>query len=57
MAGKIDVGGREAAIITMNKEYCISLTDIARYRDKNEPFAIINNWMRKRSAIELNNHL
>ena len=30
----------------------ISLTDIARYRNALEPFAIINNWMRSRSTIE-----
>jgi hypothetical protein len=30
----------------------ISLTDIARYRNSSEPFAVINNWMRSRSTIE-----
>lgn len=34
-----------------NKDY-ISLTDIARYRNAQDPFAIINNWMRTRSTIE-----
>jgi hypothetical protein len=28
------------------------LTDIARYRNSQEPFAVINNWMRSRSTIE-----
>ncbi len=34
-----------------NQDY-ISLTDIARYRNSQEPFAVINNWMRSRSTIE-----
>src|SRR3990172_3171014 len=52
MAKKIDVQGNEISIISMEQEDYISLTDIARYRDKSEPFAIINNWMRNRSTIE-----
>ena len=28
------------------------MTDIARYRNSQEPFAVINNWMRSRSTIE-----
>jgi hypothetical protein len=28
------------------------LTDIARHRNAQEPFAIINNWLRGRSTIE-----
>src|SRR5207249_4561684 len=27
-------------------------TDIARYRNNSEPFAVINNWMRSRATIE-----
>jgi hypothetical protein len=34
------------------KQDYISLTDIARYRNTQEPFAVINNWMRSRSTIE-----
>jgi hypothetical protein len=52
MAEKICVQGNEISIITREQEDYISLTDIARYRDKSEPFAIINNWMRNRSTIE-----
>jgi hypothetical protein len=36
----------------MSKNNYISLTDIAKYRNKQEPFASINNWMRGRSTIE-----
>src|SRR5699024_10167900 len=34
-----------------DKDY-ISLTDIAKYRNQLEPFAVINNWLRTRSTIE-----
>ncbi|ACM18412.1 KilA-N domain DNA-binding protein [Geotalea daltonii FRC-32] len=53
MAGKIDVQGKEITIISREREDYISLTDIARYRNAAEPFAVINNWMRGRSTIEL----
>ena len=52
MAQKIEVQGNEISLISREHEDYISLTDIARYRDKAEPFAIINNWMRSRSTIE-----
>jgi hypothetical protein len=52
MAGKISVQGNEVRIISREQEDYISLTDIAKYRDKEDPFAIINNWMRSRSTIE-----
>jgi hypothetical protein len=52
MAQKIQVQGKEISIISREREDYISLTDIAKYRDKEEPFAIINNWMRSRSTIE-----
>jgi hypothetical protein len=48
----IDVHGKAVTIITReNKDY-ISLTDIAKYRNQEEPFSIINNWMRNRATIE-----
>src|ERR1035437_11130396 len=49
---KIDVNGREITLISQNSKDYISLTDIAKYRNSSEPFAIINNWMRSRSTIE-----
>jgi hypothetical protein len=30
----------------------LSLTDIAKYRNSEEPFSVINNWMRSRSTID-----
>lgn len=52
MAKKMDVQGNEISIISREQEDYISVTDIAKYRNKEEPFAIINNWMRNRSTIE-----
>ncbi len=48
----IEVQGTAIAIVSQKDEDYISLTDIAKYRNKQEPFAIINNWMRGRSTIE-----
>jgi hypothetical protein len=48
----IEVHGHSIAIENRDRQDYISLTDIARYRNSQEPFAIINNWMRSRSTIE-----
>ncbi len=48
----IEVHGQSIAIQNRDKQDYLSLTDIARYRNSQEPFAIINNWMRSRSTIE-----
>ena len=48
----IEVQGTAITVLNQNEQDYISLTDIARYRDSQEPFAIINNWMRSRSTIE-----
>ena len=48
----IEVQGVSIAVLNRNQQDYISLTDIARYRNSQEPFAIINNWMRSRSTIE-----
>ena len=49
---KIVVHGSEISFFAKNLDDYISLTDIAKYRNKLEPFSIINNWMRSRSTIE-----
>ena len=49
----INVKDREITISRKEQEDYISLTDIAKYRNSAEPFAIINNWMRSRTTIEL----
>jgi hypothetical protein len=48
----IAVQGTTITILEQDNEDYISLTDIAKYRNSLEPFAIINNWMRGRSTIE-----
>ncbi|MBW6511627.1 MAG: KilA-N domain-containing protein [Desulfuromonadaceae bacterium] len=48
----LEVQGLAIAIISKHNQDYISLTDIARHRDSQEPFSIINNWMRTRSTIE-----
>lgn len=49
---KIRVKGTEIIIFHEQDEDYISLTDIARYKDANEPKDIVKNWMRTRSTIE-----
>jgi hypothetical protein len=49
---KINVQGREIALISDKVNDYISLTDMARYRDPERTNYIIQNWMRTRSAIE-----
>ena len=48
----IEVQGTSIAVVNQDDQDYISLTDIARYRNPQEPFAIINNWMRGRSTSE-----
>jgi hypothetical protein len=49
---KINVKGTEVILISHAKEDYISLTDIAKYKDKERTNYIIQNWMRSRSTIE-----
>ena len=48
----IEVKGTAIAVVSQKDEDYISLTDIAKYRNRQEPFAIINNWMRGWGTIE-----
>jgi hypothetical protein len=48
----IQVQGHSIGMHSGGKQDYISLTDIARYRNPEEPFSVINNWMRSRSTIE-----
>ncbi len=47
---KIKVNGTEISLFNLNLGEYISLTDIAKYRNVEDP--VINNWMRNRSTIE-----
>ena len=48
----IQVQGHAVTVVAQSASDYISLTDIARYRNTQEPFAVINNWMRSQSTIE-----
>ena len=48
----IEVQGTSIAVLHQHDQDYLSLTDIARFRNSQEPFAVINNWMRSRSTIE-----
>ncbi len=44
--------GTPVTILSQDDQDFISLTDIARHRNSQEPSAVIQNWMRGRSTIE-----
>jgi len=49
---KINIQGTKIALFSENANDYISLTDIARYKDKERTDHIIQNWMRARNTIE-----
>lgn len=49
---KINAKGREISLFNKGAEDYISLTDIAKYKDSENPRFIIQNWLRSRSTIE-----
>ena len=50
---KINADGVEISVIsTGGDDDFICLTDIARYRNPDEPKDVVKNWMRSRSTIE-----
>ena len=49
---KIIVKDNKVSFISRDGDDYISLTDIARYKDPDEPKDIVKNWMRNRSTIE-----
>lgn len=46
------VKGHSIATLKINKEDYISLTDIARQKNAEEPKDVVKNWMRSRTTIE-----
>lgn len=51
--GKITAKGMEIAVLSKGaSDDFISLTDIAKYKNADEPFIVVNNWMRVRNTIE-----
>jgi len=51
MAEKINIEGREISIKQVNDQDYISLTDIARRREKQEPIAVIRSWLRNTNTL------
>jgi len=49
---KINTQGLQIYTFNQNKNDYISLTDIARYKDKERTDHIVQNWMRTRDVIE-----
>ena len=49
---KLVVQEKEITLIHYETGEFISLTDIAKYKNAEEPFSVINNWMRSQSTIE-----
>ena len=53
MKAKINAKGTEIMVLSNGGEDdYISLTDIARYKNPDEPKDVVKNWMRPRSTIE-----
>ena len=48
---KIQVKESEITVLNINENDYISLTDIAKHKS-DDPFIVINNWMRNRNTIE-----
>ncbi|MBI5798135.1 KilA-N domain-containing protein [Candidatus Woesearchaeota archaeon] len=49
---KMNVLHKEISLYNKDKEDYISLTDIARYKNPEEPKDVVRNWMRAKSTIE-----
>lgn len=49
---KIQAQGLQVAMFSQNEDDYISLTDIARYKNNDEPKDIVKNWLRNRNVIE-----
>jgi hypothetical protein len=48
----VRVQGTEVAILTHLRDDYISLTDIVKHKDEQNPRFIIQNWMRNRNTVE-----
>ena len=49
---KIEAKGFEVSIVTQKQDDYISLTDIAKYKNKNAPADVVKNWLRVKDTIE-----
>lgn len=51
--GKIKAQGTEITVLSVGTtDDFISLTDIARYKNQEEPNVVVANWLRTRNTIE-----
>ncbi len=51
--GKINAQGTEIAVVSVGTpDDFISLTDIAKYKNREEPNVVVANWLRNRNTIE-----
>jgi len=48
----VNVKEQAVAIIRVNNEAYISITDIARFKNQKDPKDVVKNWFRNRSTIE-----
>ena len=49
---KIKANGQEISLFNSENDDYISLTDIAKYKDSENPRFLIQNWLRSRSTVE-----
>ena len=49
---KMTVQGTDTVVFKYADQDYVSLTDIARYKDPDEPKDIVKNWMRTKNTIE-----
>jgi hypothetical protein len=52
MAAKVNVKGIDVGYKTIEQDNYISLTDIAKYKNSENPNDVIRNWLRNRMTIE-----
>jgi len=52
MNSKIEAKGFEVAVVTRGNLDYISLTDIAKYKNKSAPADVVKNWLRVKDTIE-----
>jgi len=48
----LSVGGLQIVLFKQNETDFISLTDIAKHKNLDDPRFVIQNWMRTRNSIE-----
>jgi len=49
---KIEVMSRDVTIRTVDREDFICITDIAKYKNSDDPRFVIQNWMKTRATVE-----